>query len=121
MIWKWGLRLWVGGIAKRCWKLKLPLILLKLQFLSVQREDWSLSPAQQYPAAYTGAGATSKEGLGPQPVCDGLAETCLIGRGRWFIVCAQRVLWKKRESLVCQCINLSIAEKEGIPGLSWAK
>lgn len=95
--------------------------LLKPQFLSVQRKDWRPSPAQQYPAAQTGAGATSKKGLGPQPVCDGLAETCLIGRGRWFVVCAQRGLWKKRASLVCQCINPSIAEKEGIPGLSWAK
>ena len=98
VIWKWGLRLWVGGTAKRYWKLKLPLILLKLRFLSVQREDQSLSPAQQYPAGQTGAGATSKEGLGPQPVCDGLAETHLIGRGRWFCrVCPERAVGEKGE------------------------
>lgn len=99
VIWKWGLRdCGSGGTAKRCWKLKLPLIPLKLRFLSVQREDQSLSPAQQYPAGQTGAGATSKEGLGPQPVCDGLAETHLIGRGRWFCcVCPERAVGEKGE------------------------
>lgn len=62
--------------------------LLKPQFLSVQRKERRPSPAQQYPAAQTGVGATSQEGRGPQPVCDGLVETRLIGRGTWFVVCA---------------------------------